>query len=534
MTPVPTHGFPVGMPGYEALGLLGQGASGQVFKARQHSTGQLVAIKVPGALATHDPATRRRVHQRLHQETRVLALLHHSHVVRLLDKGMAHGGFPYAVLEYVPGETLREFLQRRGRLSLVDTAELMAQLLDALSFLHAHHVVHRDLKPENVMVVPTGVTLHAKVLDFGLASHQGAPRFTTGAEGTPAYCAPEQLRGDACVPATDIYAWALMFVECLCARPCVQGASISEVLRRQLSPVPIALPDEVQRSPVAALLLRALHKTVHQRTADATRLHRELADCLAQLRAAPYVPPALVPALLAGTPVKPGMPGIPGTSEKSWVAGMPGAARMAGTMDRGVPKNPTMDPSLAAQAQARATPSRAILSLTLRLYPARDASLGFSDLQEIREQQLRWCSSAVQSGQGHDAGTLGDCMLFHFDQLPSSAENLQQAAALAQDLCLRVQRRSRMLEVQHGVRLEISGGMHTAAPKPSGASPDSRHAANVTLYLNSLAGPGTVVLSHSAHSELAGSVHSEAYSGADPVRLPEPEPVYRLTPAMRP
>lgn len=496
MTPVPAHGFPVGMPGYQVLGLLGQGASGQVFKARQRSTGQLVAIKVPGAGAARDPAARRRVHQRLHQETRVLALLQHAHVVRLLDKGMADGGFPFAVLEYVPGETLRDLLQRQGRFPLPDAAALMAQLLDALSFVHVRHIVHRDLKPENVMVVATGVTLHAKVLDFGLASHHGAPQFAAGAEGTPAYCAPEQLRGDACVPATDLYAWALIFVECLCARPCVQGAGVTEVLRQQLSPSPIALPDDVLRSPLAPLLLRALHKNVHLRAADAARLYAELAQCLAQMRAAPPGPPALLPAMA-----------------------LPGARR-----------NSTIDPLLLAQEQARGTPSRAILSLTLRLYPARDASLALSDLQEIREQQLRWCASAVQSGQGHDAGTLGDCMLFHFDQGPSSAENLQRAAALAQDLCIRVQRRSRLLEVQHGVRLEISGGMHTAAPKPSGASPDGRQAANVTLYLNSLAGPGTVVLSHRAHSELAGSVHSEAYTGMGPVRPPEPEPVYRLAP----
>jgi serine/threonine protein kinase len=67
MTRVPTHGFPVGVPGYQSLGLLGQGASGQVFKARQRSTGQFVAIKIPSTPAARDPANRRRVQQRLHQ-----------------------------------------------------------------------------------------------------------------------------------------------------------------------------------------------------------------------------------------------------------------------------------------------------------------------------------------------------------------------------------------------------------------------------------------------------------------------------------
>jgi class 3 adenylate cyclase len=183
------------------------------------------------------------------------------------------------------------------------------------------------------------------------------------------------------------------------------------------------------------------------------------------------------------------------------------------------------------RSRRHVAPSRVILCLTLRLYPARDASLALSDLVEIREQQLRWCANAVQSGQGLGAGTLGDCMLFHFEQGPSSAQNLQQAATLAQDLCIRVQRRSRMLEVQHGVRLEISGSMHTATMRSQGGSSDSHHAANVTLHLNSLAGPGTVLLSHRAHHELAGRVKMEAYASASKAHPPEPEPVYRLAPA---
>ncbi len=499
MTRVPAHGFPVGVPGYQSLGLLGQGASGQVFKARQRSTGQFVAIKIPTTSATREPAKRRRVHQRLHQETRVLSLLQHIHVVRLIDKGLAHEGVPFAVLEYIPGETLRDLLQRHGRLSLQNTAKLMAQLLDALAFLHAHHIVHRDLKPENVMVVSSRTTLHAKVLDFGLASHHGEPQFTAGAEGTPAYCAPEQLRGEVCGPATDIYAWALMFVECLSATPSIQGASLEEVLQRQLSVETVPLPPELHGSLLGTLLQQALHKDARQRSADAVQLYGDLARCMAWGYQFPHPSHAAEP---------------------------PPAQAASGRT-----QHTTQDLLERPRQHLPRGSSRAILCLTLRLYPARDAYLALSDLQEIREQQLRWCAHAVQSGQGHGAGTLGDCMLFHFEQGPSSAQNLQQAAALAQDLCIRVKRRSRMLEVQHGVRLEISGSMHSATLPPHGDTPDSHHAANVTLHLNSLAGPGTVLLSHRAHHELAGSVEVEAYADTRESRSTEPEPVYRLAPA---
>ncbi|WP_411878053.1 protein kinase domain-containing protein [Polaromonas sp. YR568] len=477
MTPVPTHGFPVGAPGYQPLGLLGQGASGQVFKARQRSTGQLVAIKIPHPASAHDPAANRRVQQRLHQETRVLAMLQHAHVVKLIDKGLAAGGLLFAVLEFIPGETLRDFLQRNGGLPLPDAMALMAQLLDALTFLHQHQVVHRDLKPENIMVVSTGRALHLTLLDFGLASHHGEPRFMAGAEGTPAYCAPEQLRGEACVPATDIYAWALIFLECLSARPCVQGADVNEVLHHQLGAAPFALPDELAGQPVAPLLRQALHKDLRRRTADAAGLYLDLAQCLAQLR---------------GTRQGPLTPAAPVDAVKQL----------------------TLDSMDIAARPSSGEHALGILCVGLRLYPARNASLALPYLQEIREQQMRWCANAVQGGQGQSAGVLGDCMLFHFEQGASGEQNLRQAAVAAMDLCARVQRRSRLLEIQHGVRLEISGAIHSVTPDSRGDASSRNRGANVALHLNSVAGPGAIVASQHARRELAANMRFEAYAGA--------------------
>lgn len=492
MTRVPSHGFPVGVTGYQSLGLLGQGASGLVFKARQRSTGQFVAIKTPHPASADDPAANRRVQQRLHQETRVLAMLQHAHVVRLIDKGMAEGGRIFAVLEFIPGETLRDFLQNNGPLPLPDTLALMAQLLDALTFLHQHQVVHRDLKPENLMIVSTGTALHLKLLDFGLASHQGEPRFMTGVEGTPAYCAPEQLRGEPCVPATDIYAWALIFLECLSARPCVQGADVAEVLQRQLSAEPVALPDELAGHPVAPMLRQALRKDLRQRAADAAGLYLDLVQCLAQLRGARQALPA---------------PAAP----------VDGGARQL-----------TLD-SMDIQAQPPdAEHALGILCVGLRLYPARNSSLALPYLQEMREQQMRWCANAVQGGQGQSAGVLGDCMLFHFEQGASSAQNLQQAAVAAMDLCTRVQRRSRLLEVQHGVRLEISGGIHSVRPASRHDASTLNQGANVALHLNSVAEPGAIVASQHARRELAANMQFEEYLGTAAAQHAGEDRVFRL------
>ncbi len=500
MTGVPTHGFPVGVPGYQSLGLLGQGASGQVFKARQRSTGQFVAIKIPSTPSTHDPAARRRVHQRLHQETRVLAMLQHANVVRLIDKGMANGGLLFAVLEFIPGETLRDYLQRNGRLGLPDTIALMAQVLDVLAFLHARHIVHRDLKPENIMVVPTAGALHAKVLDFGLASYHGEPLFVGGVDGTPAYCAPEQLRGELCLPATDIYAWALIFVECVNARPGVSGAGIAEVLEHQLSTTAIALPEELLGPPLTALLRRTLHKDARQRADDATHLHGELTQCLRQLRGEQPVPDAPLLALARKTPDS--------TAQQM-------------TLDA---VQPTVAPHAGPLHQI-------IVCLTVRVYPRPSASVTLSDLQQMREDQMQWCANAVQTEHGHIAGTLGDCMVFYFEPNFDSARSLHLAANLAIQLCARVQRKSRMLDVQHGVRLEISGALHTASLHSHRDTSGYNQAANMALHLNSLAEPGAIIVSPCAHGELDGSVAMEIYTSTRTIRARESRTLHRLVTA---
>lgn len=464
--------LPTGVPDYQALGLLGQGASGQVFKARQRSTGQFVAIKM--AATSTDAATQRRMRQRLHRETRVLAMLQHARIVRLIDKGLAGKRMPFAVMEYVPGVTLRDFLRQRGPLSVPDTVELMAQLLDALACLNMHDVVHRDLKPENVMVTSVGTAMHLKLLDFGIASQGDAARVQLDPAGTPAYCAPEQLRGERCTPASDIYAWALMFAECLGTAPLVKPSHPGQPLQHRRWQSAASLPQPLRDTALAPLLLRALHEDMRLRAGDAVQLYAELRHCInpapiAALRLAPWIDPV--------EPLEPAQAAATATLE------------------------PAQD---ACTGQAQASPC-AVLCLAVRLHPAPDTGMALASLQALREQQLRWCMRAVQAALGQSAGHLGDYMVFHFDRSGSGLENLRQAATLAQGICQRLQGRSRMLEFQHGVRLEISGGMHAAT--------SIDHGAGMAIYLNGLAAPGSIVLSHSAHQGLAGSLPTQVCFG---------------------
>jgi serine/threonine protein kinase len=156
---------------YCLLQLLGVGGAGSVFKAIQQSTGQNVALKL--LHQTHEKAhgltpecqqKAERLALRFERETTLCTRLNHPHIVNLLDKGQSVTGQLFAVFEFVPGETLKDFLARKGSLSAVDAGELMGQVLDAMACAHLHGIVHRDLKPHNIMVTSTGTRRHVKVL----------------------------------------------------------------------------------------------------------------------------------------------------------------------------------------------------------------------------------------------------------------------------------------------------------------------------------------------------------------------------------
>ena len=222
-----------------------------------------------------DETKRQRCIDRFERETLLSSKLKHPNIVRLLDKGCSND-LLYAVFEFVEGRTLKEVLEQDGPLLPVDAAAIMAQVIDALAHAHSLGIVHRDIKPANIMLSQTGAKTHAMVLDFGIGTLVNEARqvdfksitMTQEALGTPSYSAPEQLRGEPPTPRTDIYVWALVFIECLTARPTVTGNSVAAIFQQQLSQSNVQLPQALAGHAVASLLRRALNKKADERTAD--------------------------------------------------------------------------------------------------------------------------------------------------------------------------------------------------------------------------------------------------------------------------
>lgn len=251
---------------FEITGRLGAGGFGVVYAARQLSTGQAVAIKLMVDAAEMDSRSR------FEREMRVIARLQHPHIVRLLDFGCLLDGRLFTVLVFVEGQDLAGYLKSHGPLPADDAVALMRQVLDALHHAHQIGIVHRDLKPANIMVVPGGARPHVMVLDFGIAGVvEGArgPEYVSlttqsGVIGTPSYMAPEQLKGQL-NPATDLYAWGLVLLECLTGKVVVEASTPMEAMAAQLDPAPIPIPPLIAKLPLGLLLEQVLDKDPDQR-----------------------------------------------------------------------------------------------------------------------------------------------------------------------------------------------------------------------------------------------------------------------------
>jgi serine/threonine protein kinase len=262
------------VPGYEVLEELGRGGMGVVYKAQQVSLNRPVALKMirDSALASPEQLTR------LRTEANAAARLQHPHIVQIYDL-YQHNGLPFYAMEYVPGGTLAQGLQRQPQPPR-RAAELVEKLARAVHYAHQQGIIHRDLKPANVLIAPDGTP---KISDFGLAKQLDARSGMTPSSaivGTPSYMAPEQASGKSkdIGPATDVYALGALLYEALTGRPPFEGESILATLDqvRFQEPVP---PTQVQPDVPADLeevCLRCLQKEPERRYPSAAALAEDL------------------------------------------------------------------------------------------------------------------------------------------------------------------------------------------------------------------------------------------------------------------
>src|SRR6187455_976830 len=263
---------------YRVLDRVGRGGMGTVYNAMDETLHREVAIKVLNA-ELNDPE----VAKRFRAEAITVARLSHPGIATIYEL-FQHEGQWLMVMEFVRGETLEHMVERMGPISPQRAAELSMQTLAALAHAHSMGVVHRDLKPANVMITENGAV---KVMDFGIARVSGSEHLTNAGfmMGTPAYMAPEQVRGGEVDARADLYAMGVVFYRLTTSKLPFKGDTAFSMVQSQVNDLPTPALSFRHDLPawVDEVVTRALEKAPEQRFQSAAEFHEAFARCLAGL-----------------------------------------------------------------------------------------------------------------------------------------------------------------------------------------------------------------------------------------------------------
>lgn len=266
---------------YEILAEIGRGAMGIVYQARDPRIDRTIALKTI-SLSGQDLEEEKEYRERFLLEAQAVGRLSHPGIVTIFDAGEdPETHEPYIAMEYVQGESLHNILgHRQEKMSLEASLQITQEIAEALDYAHEQGVIHRDIKPANILMTADG---HAKIADFGIAKLNLTQTTLPGEVlGSPAYMAPEQLRGDGVDPRSDLFSAGVILYNMLTGFRPFQGDSATTICYKVVNRKPIfvsafdaSFPPELDR-----IVSKAIAKTPEERFQNG----REMAEAIAAFR----------------------------------------------------------------------------------------------------------------------------------------------------------------------------------------------------------------------------------------------------------
>ncbi len=261
---------------YKLVCPLGHGGFAGTFLAEDVSTNDKVVLKFPDLSQLGDPA----VYERFRRELAIGKLLDHPDVPVALSFSDGNPPYPpYLALKYMDGEPLVAILKEKGRLPADQVVNMASNLLEVLYYCHQRGVYHRDIKPENLLLGTDG---RLKIIDFGIAMMEGAPRVTwrgfSGLMGTPEYMAPEQIKGERGGARSDIYAVGCLIYHLLAGTPPFTGDNPLTTMYQHMTanPKPLTAIWPDLHPGIWAAVRRALRRRKEERYASALEMANDL------------------------------------------------------------------------------------------------------------------------------------------------------------------------------------------------------------------------------------------------------------------
>ena len=256
---------------YELLELIGRGGMANVYKAKCHRLNRMVAVKI----LKSDLAESADFRRRFRDESLAVAQLSHANIVSVYDVSRSDD-LDYIVMELIDGITLKQYMERRGKMDWREALHFITQIMRGLSHAHSRGIIHRDIKPQNIMVLRDG---SVKVADFGIACLANASQtLTQEALGSVHYISPEQARGDRTDARSDIYSAGVVLYEMLTGRLPFEGDSAVSVAIQHLSSVPLAPRDINPDVPegLELITMKAMNPNLDKRYVSADAMLEDL------------------------------------------------------------------------------------------------------------------------------------------------------------------------------------------------------------------------------------------------------------------
>ena len=256
---------------YEILEKIGVGGMAEVFKGKDHKLNRYVAVKVLKEEFRENDA----FVKKFKEEAQAAARLAHPNIVNVYDVGDENGIY-YIVMELVEGITLKNYIERKGSLTIKEATSIAIQVCAGLEVAHNNHIVHRDIKPQNIIISREG---KVKVTDFGIAKATTSQTTTANAMGSVHYASPEQARGGYVDHRSDIYSLGIVLYEMVTGRVPFDGETAVTVALKHLQEVMVPPSVYCKNIPYS---LEQIIKKCTEKSPD--RRYQDIGDLLADLK----------------------------------------------------------------------------------------------------------------------------------------------------------------------------------------------------------------------------------------------------------